>query len=604
MNPKLLLRHVSIVLLLLSFISLEGKQSEPVELADLEKKYDQAEVYMKAFQIDSANAVLSRLVNQLLDLDQLNTPFGLRVQMRQAEALEKDDQDETAIEELLYVIDASRDKQVWDVNAEAQLSLARLQEKIGRWGQCKEQLAAARQTILTHQLDSIYPRYAIRYASYQRFRGDKDTALFYANEVVRTAPLYGLREHLAVGHLLVGILTKDTDYQQGIYHQKKAGAIWKELGDQVGYGATLSNISKLYLKNNRPKSALMYNDSALMTAKQAAEIGYEGGWIFFVPYKNRAAIYHTLGQVDSAWHYINKGYQLEIADAKKENYQKVVEIDAKYNAAKKEQQLAEQRELLRYEKQRQYWLWGLILLSIIFIFLLTRYYLRLRKANNTAFEQALIIKQANEELSKSLEAQITLQGEVHHRVKNNLQVIISLLELQMEEVKDPQALNSLEAMSNRIYSMAAIHEILYQHQGMELINLKEYTEKLCQHYSNFFDKTQQPVFNLDISDHTFNLATLIPLGVIINELLTNSFKYATQVEEQLKIAIRLKDEKDGYCLSYRDNGPGFPEGVLKQRDGSIGSYLLQSMSRQLKGRFVSKNENGAVVGIFFKEKFG
>jgi len=191
---------------------------------------------------------------------------------------------------------------------------------------------------------------------------------------------------------------------------------------------------------------------------------------------------------------------------------------------------------------------------------------------------------------------------VHHRVKNNLQVIISLLELQREDIVDEEARKSLETMSNRIYSMAAIHEMLHQNRGTEMINLLDYTKSLCHHFRSFTEENKSPIFQLEIADNFFNLETLMPLGIILNELLTNSLKYANDLESKLKIKIKLETVQDGFMMKYRDNGPGFPNGTLMERDGGLGTYLLRSMSRQLDGHLICNNDEGAVCSIFFKEK--
>ena len=151
--------------------------------------------------------------------------------------------------------------------------------------------------------------------------------------------------------------------------------------------------------------------------------------------------------------------------------------------------------------------------------------------------------------------------------------------------------------------MAAIHEMLYQKEGNELINLLDYTQNLCNHFSNFSEDERQPIFYLNFKDQYFNLATLMPLGIILSELLTNSLKYAAKsIEDRLTIRIGLKKTKEGYFIDYRDNGPGFPEGKLRERDGGLGTYLLKSMTRQLNGRLITNNDRGAVCNIFFKEK--
>ena len=135
-----------------------------------------------------------------------------------------------------------------------------------------------------------------------------------------------------------------------------------------------------------------------------------------------------------------------------------------------------------------------------------------------------------------------------------------------------------------------------------MVNLLEYTQNLCKHFSTFLIEQEKPFFQIDIGNRLFNLETLMPLGIILNELLTNSFKYAKDKSKQLQIAISLKEEEDGFLIHYRDNGPGFPRGRLHEREGGLGTYLLKSMSRQLNGYLESQNDQGATYRIFFKEK--
>ena len=573
-----------------------------LEQSNMGDDFVQAEDYLLSFNNDSANIVLTKIIDELTELEQLNTPFGLKVQMRQAEAFERDHKDEIAIEKLLFVAEGSKEKKLWDVLTNTYLSLARLQEKIGRKDPCLANLRKAESIIKNYSVDSLYTRYAIRISSYHRIFGERDSSLYFAQEVIRTAPLYGLKEEGAVGNLLMGLLLSKTSYKEAAKNYIAAGEVWKEVGDYSGYGATQVNLSKLYLRNNQFEKALEYNDSALVAASRAEAMGVDEGWLYYTNYKQRANIYNALGKTDSAWHYINKGYQHELDNVYQSNNDKVIEIEARYNEEKNAKKIAEQALEIQSERDRKYLLYGILSVTFILSSLLFYYYLRLRKANEKTEEQALAITKANEDLSTSLQRQMILQGEVHHRVKNNLQVIISLLELQMEEVEHPLVQESFTAMSNRIYSMAAIHEILYQQEGSAQISLKDYVDNLCSHFSNFSRNEDKPIFNLDLEDTTFNLETSMPLGIIITELLTNSLKHGRIEGLKLIIDINLEQIEDTYYITYKDNGPGFSKGALEEREGGLGTYLLKSMSRQLSGSLETKNDNGASYKIFFKEK--
>ncbi|MEN0047157.1 MAG: histidine kinase dimerization/phosphoacceptor domain -containing protein [Bacteroidota bacterium] len=580
---------------------LQAQELLPVQT--VEQEYQYGLKLLDAFKNDSANIVFTSLIQHLEMLDALDDSFGLKVRMRQAEALEKDNQDQVAIEKLITIVKVSKKKKEWEVLANAQLSLARLHEKLGQQKACFRYLELARSTIKEQELENVYPRFAIRMASYHRIINEQlDSALHYAQEVIQTTTKLNQFDHLGTGHMLMGLILSKSNDEAAAVHYQKASRIFKRLGNSTGYGYMQNNLSRLYLRTGQAKRSLIHSDSFAIAIQQSILAGHDDLGLQYYYFKDRAKIYQALGQHDSAWQYLNKGYQTELQDLRQTNYEKIVEVEERYQDEQKVQKIEDQAQIIQLEQSRKKWLTGLSSVVILFAVMLTYFYVRLIKASKKTKQQALAITQVNQELSTSLRHQITLRGEVHHRVKNNLQVIISLLELQAEDIEDEKALQSLETMSNRVYSMAAIHEMLYQKQGTRLINLLEYTQNLCQHFSNITTRQNQPIFDINIDERFFNLETLMPLGMILNELLTNSIKYASSIEKRLKIGISLQPKADGYSIIYRDNGPGFSQGKLAEREGGLGTYLLKSMSRQLNGKLVSRNDNGAVYEIFFKEK--
>ncbi len=599
---KLFLPYSCFILFIL-LIRLNGiLAQEPIEKSDIQEEFKQAKVFLLSFKNDSALLILDRLVDELASTNQLNTPFGIRVQFRQAEALEKDHKDEIAISKLLHVVEISKTYEQWDILAHAHLSLARLYEKINRPKSCLLNLDEARIVIDQHKVDSLYPRFSIRISSYHRIFDNVDSSIHYAKEVLRTAPIYNLFEEEAVGHLLMGMLLSKSSFETAIGHYSEAGKVWKQLEDFTGYGYTQNNLSRLYFSNGKLQEALKYNDSTLVAAAKSVAAGHDDFSLFYTSYKHRAHIFNALGKPDSAWLYIKKGYDIQLDQLRQENNEKVIEIDARYKDGKRIEMIAEQEKLILYEKERRYALIGIVLMTLVFLTILSYYYIKLRKANQKTRVQALTIIKNNKDLSKSLKRQVMLQSEVHHRVKNNLQIIISLLDLQKDEVNDIKTQDSLEAMSGRIYSMAAIHEILYRQEDMASVNLFDYIENLCMHSSNFSIEEQKPVFNIDIENHFFNLETSMPIGIMVTELLTNSLKYARVKDKKLEIFIAVTRIGESYCLSYKDNGPGFTKTKRDKDNEGLGTYLLKSMCRQLNGYMEVKTNKGASYQIFFKEK--
>ncbi|MEM8887506.1 MAG: histidine kinase dimerization/phosphoacceptor domain -containing protein [Bacteroidota bacterium] len=568
----------------------------------MDRDFQYALKLLNAFKNDSAHQVLCRILDELSAKNELNSPFALQVRLRDAEALEKAHQDEKAIHQLLHLTEDAKVQRQWDVLSNAHLSLARLHEKMDRMRPCHVALKRAAHFIKSHKLAKIYPRLCIRQASYYRIFGNKDSAMFFAQEVIRTAPKIGLFEDLAVGNLLMGLLLWDKNVPKTVSYFRAAGKQWKKIEDYSGYQAVMSNLSRLFLAIGMNKEALLYNDSSLYAAHLAGKNGNQEEQMYFINLRDRAQIFELQGQYDSALFYLKKGTELELSHLKQSNHEKIVEIDARYNYEKNTQQLKEQEQLLTYEKERREILIRLIIFGLFCLGVITYYYLSLKQANKKMKVQAADIRRVNKDLSNALQHQIDLQGEVHHRVKNNLQLIIGLLELQKAEIKNPLALQNMEAMSNRIFSMAAIHDLLYQKLGSELIRFEEYASSLCKHFQEMSGYTKLTRFNISEGEHIFNIDTLMPLGIILNELLTNSIKYAGGHTEQLEVDIKIEEQANGFKLFYADNGPGFPEGTLAAREGGLGSYLLRSMTKQLQGTMASRNENGAVFELFFQEK--
>ena len=465
---------------------------------------------------------------------------------------------------------------------------------------CRVNLHQAEQAILDNQLDTIFPEFAIRKSSYYRVFGFPDSAITYAQRALETAVELKQQEQTSVAHLLLGMLKRKTP-EEALLHFQECIRIYTELQDYTGCIYAYVNSLKCYQRLERYEEALLYSDSAVLAIPIAVKNGNDA-FTWGRVYKARAEVFYALGQMDSAWYNINKASTLDLEFERRNNAQQVAEIDAKYNDEQKAQRLEEQEQVIKFERQRRIFLTILMVLFLGFSAILTFYYLRLRSANRKTVQQAATITKKNEDLSRSLEEQIILQSEVHHRVKNNLQVIISLLEIQKDDLQDPNAIQNLDAMANRIYSMAAIHEILYQHNGVARIDFIEYTQRLCRHLANLSPDGSYPRFDLQIDDIFFNLETSIPLGIMLTELLTNSLKYARLPDRDLLINIELQPFEDHYRMVYRDNGPGLPEGGIRQREGGLGTYLLRSMARQLRGKLSSRTEGGAVFEVEFYEK--
>jgi PAS domain S-box-containing protein len=202
---------------------------------------------------------------------------------------------------------------------------------------------------------------------------------------------------------------------------------------------------------------------------------------------------------------------------------------------------------------------------------------------------------AENKISRALTEKETLLKEIHHRVKNNLQIISSLLYLQSQRTTDPTSNQILQESQNRIRTMALVHEHLYSHNDFTQINFSEYIKNLYQFVSSNYSGTNGlPQVNFELDEVSLPLELTIPLGLILNELFTNSLKYAFRdhlgfrIDKQNHIHIRLSNSgNDNFLLTVGDNGVGLPENI--DNDNSLGLKLVQSLVNQIDGKFEYKD---------------
>lgn len=209
-------------------------------------------------------------------------------------------------------------------------------------------------------------------------------------------------------------------------------------------------------------------------------------------------------------------------------------------------------------------------------------------------------------VSQLLNDKEMLIKEIHHRVKNNLMVISSLLNLQSRYIKDEEARNIFKESQNRARSMALIHERLYRSSDLKKIEFGEYirtlTKDLFETYVTDKDKIR---LNIEVSELDIDINTSIPLGLIINELVSNSLKYAFPGDKKGYINIKLHKDGENYILEVSDDGVGFPKDLDFQRTDSLGMQLVNNLTLQLKGKIELIRSHGTRFIITFpEEKYG
>ncbi len=201
---------------------------------------------------------------------------------------------------------------------------------------------------------------------------------------------------------------------------------------------------------------------------------------------------------------------------------------------------------------------------------------------------------------QSVELQI-LMKEIHHRVKNNLQIISSLLDIQSLTLDNEAAIQAIKGSKNRVQSMAILHRFLYHENNIRGIMVEDYMKNLSENlFSSYNINPDKIKLETDIDKLNLDVDTMIPLGLIINELVSNSLKYAFETAGTGKVFISLKEKENCLHLQVRDNGKGFPEAMIQQKQ-TFGLQLITAFAQKLKAKLDIYNDNGAVVTMSIKK---
>jgi two-component sensor histidine kinase len=194
-----------------------------------------------------------------------------------------------------------------------------------------------------------------------------------------------------------------------------------------------------------------------------------------------------------------------------------------------------------------------------------------------------------------------LVKEIHHRVKNNLQMIISLLNAQSEFLNNPSAINAIRESRERMRAIAILHQNLYQQENNTIINMRIYINELVDNIQSSFSDTSLIYFKLDVADVSLDISQSMPIGLILNEAITNAIKYAYSKNERGGIHILLQyTDLHQLQLKISDHGRGLPAGINMEQTNSLGLQLIKLFAEQLDGELLFINNNGLEVIINFK----
>jgi two-component sensor histidine kinase/tetratricopeptide (TPR) repeat protein len=400
---------------------------------------------------------------------------------------------------------------------------------------------------------------------------------------------------IASGYANLGLVYEDEKiYDSADFYLLEALDIYRKIDDANGEVETLLRLGELaVLLKDETKASLNYQTALEKSLKIGAK-----------PLTEKA--YKYLSEYFAQKQDFGKAYRLRVLyDTTKdslmsvEQMKQINELQARYNDQAKSKQieiLQKEKQISQLEKEaekRQKWILiaGLAILVLVALGLWWAYRLKQRR------NEVLSLK--NEEIAEALLQKEMLLKEIHHRVKNNLQIISSLLHLQAHKSQNPQQL--LQQSQDRIQAMAIIHEKLYQSNNLQSISLQEYVENLISYFEKTYSLQEKQIrFQTHLDDIFLDIDKLIPCGLILNELITNSIKYAFQENQEGIIKIWASLQGNMCHLEISDNGIGLPEGFQTQKLKSLGLRLVDGLVRQIKGVWQTQNQAGAKFLIQFE----
>jgi two-component system, sensor histidine kinase PdtaS len=388
-----------------------------------------------------------------------------------------------------------------------------------------------------------------------------------------------------------------SDFGQSLLYYQQSLDLLNELNDKAGRATVNINIGILYEKMHKYPEAVSYLQKGLSLA---IELGLT--LEIRKAYLALAEIAEATGDYKKANEYIKLNSAIKDSLQNEKNSKLISEMQAKYDYEQNKKEIA----LLTKEKdlqQMEIYSNRIKIISVsigfalllILVIVVIKGYKEKQKANKQLIEQNISITKQKEE--KEL-----LLKEIHHRVKNNLQIINSLLRLQSHHLDDKKAVALFEECQNRILSMAMIHEKLYKSNDLANINVENYITTLGEGLVRSYSTDKKVMLQVNCTVEKIGIDTLMPLGLILNELISNSLKYAFEGKDNGKININITKKSNGSLEMFvSDNGIGLPASFSWDNANTLGIELVKTLVEQISGTIEISGSQGASFKITFED---
>lgn len=483
-----------------------------------------------------------------------------------------------------------------DLEAHAYLSIALLHELNGRPESCFENLKIANSIITKYKLIEPRSRYYVRTASYYRVMvGNKDSCLVNSQKAVKNISFAQNFKDIGDAYFL---LYACTPKDQRIEDQRISSLSYIEkAGDLVGASfLSFSIYNDLYAKGKITEANIFLEKIKLDYLDKLDENTREKYACLAMYHERKKIQASEFNDTKTILYHTELQFKNELLAKEKEKQSALNRLEEQYlfeKEQKKNKALEEKSKILYTILYSALLVLGLL---IGFLYFVHRSRERIKKQKEIIEDSINKIKELNHKNE-------ILLSEVHHRIKNSLQNVVSILTIKKARTKDIESQELLSEISNRVNCISLIHEQLYQNEEFEMINVQDYIYKICTLHHQI-SNSQIHIFTYEVDvnkTHILNIDTMMPMGIILNELITNSIKHAQTEYDKLQLKITVKDIGElHYKLCYSDNGKNYIN-KINTKDG-MGQLVINSMIKQINGSSMQSFDNGYRIEIDFKEK--
>ncbi len=316
-----------------------------------------------------------------------------------------------------------------------------------------------------------------------------------------------------------------------------------------------------------------------------------------------AECYGAINQSDSAYYFLNQAQ----ASQRKRLTENIAalnnELRIKYESDQKDTTIRIQQDRIREQQLIQYLILGLAGLLLVFLVSIFLLYRKIRGKNQQLQQLNTEMVDINQELDHGNRQKELLLKEIHHRVKNNLEMISGLLELQSMKSNDQQIRRAILDSQNRVLSIGLIHQKLYQGEQLGEVDMQEYLSSLCRSILENLEGTGRIAVSYNITPGlVLDIDTAVPIGLMTNEIMVNAIKHAFPDRQEGNIRVSLKEiSEEELFFEVADNGVGKPLDI-QHNIGSFGMQLIQLLTRQLEGSYQERRNNGTIQSFYLKKQ--